>query len=56
VNAIVVIEVQHASAIVSPVYDDGTVSEADVRAIHQARFARLIHRSSKGEPGLARTV
>lgn len=41
VNAIVVIEVQRAAAVVSPAYDDGTLTEADVRAIHQARFARL---------------
>ena len=41
VNAIVVIEVQRASAVVSPAYDDGTMTEADVRAIHQARFADL---------------
>lgn len=41
VNAIVVIEVQQARPIVSPAYDDGTLTEADIRAIHQARFARL---------------
>ena len=41
VNAIVVIEVQRAAAVVSPAYDDGTLTEADVRAIHQARFALL---------------
>jgi predicted pyridoxine 5'-phosphate oxidase superfamily flavin-nucleotide-binding protein len=41
VNAIVVIEVRQASALVSPAYDDGTLTEADVRAIHRARFARL---------------
>jgi uncharacterized protein len=41
VNAIVVIEVQQARALVSPAYDDGTLTEADVRAIHRARFARL---------------
>lgn len=41
VNAIVVIEVQRAAPVVSPAYDDGTLTEADVRAIHQARFARL---------------
>ena len=41
VNAIVVIEVRRASAVVSPAYDDGTLTEADVRAIHQARFALL---------------
>jgi uncharacterized protein len=41
VNAIVVIEVQQARAVTSPAYDDGTLTEADVRAIHRARFARL---------------
>jgi uncharacterized protein len=41
VNAIVVIEVRQARAVVSPAYDDGTLTEADVRAIHRARFARL---------------
>jgi predicted pyridoxine 5'-phosphate oxidase superfamily flavin-nucleotide-binding protein len=41
VNAFVVIEVQQARAVVSPAYDDGTLTEADVRAIHRARFARL---------------
>jgi predicted pyridoxine 5'-phosphate oxidase superfamily flavin-nucleotide-binding protein len=41
VGAIVVIEVQQARAVVSPAYDDGTLTEADVRAIHRARFARL---------------
>lgn len=41
VNAIVVIEVQQARELVSPAYDDGTATEADVRAIHRARFDRL---------------
>lgn len=41
VRAIVVIEVRQAGAVVSPAYDDGTLTEADVRAIHEARFARL---------------
>lgn len=41
VNAIVVIEVQQARAIVSPAYDDGTLTEADILAIHRARFAHL---------------
>jgi predicted pyridoxine 5'-phosphate oxidase superfamily flavin-nucleotide-binding protein len=41
VNAIVVIEVRQARPVVSPAYDDGTLTEADVRAIHRARFARL---------------
>ena len=33
VNAVVLIEVQHAQAVVSPAYDDGTLTEADMRAI-----------------------
>ena len=41
VNAVVLIEVRHARAVVSPAYDDGTLTEADIRASHQARFARL---------------
>jgi uncharacterized protein len=41
INAIVVIEVQQARALVSPAYDDGILTETDVRAIHRARFARL---------------
>jgi predicted pyridoxine 5'-phosphate oxidase superfamily flavin-nucleotide-binding protein len=41
VQAIVLIEVQHARALISPAYDDGALTEADVKAIHQARFARL---------------
>jgi predicted pyridoxine 5'-phosphate oxidase superfamily flavin-nucleotide-binding protein len=41
VGAIVVIEVREARAVVSPAYDDGALTEADVRAIHRARFARL---------------
>ena len=41
VNAIVVIEVREARAVVSPVYDDGIVTEADVSRTFQSRFARL---------------
>ncbi len=41
VEHIVLIEVREAHPLVSPAYDDGTLSEADVRAQHQARFARL---------------
>ena len=41
VTGVVVIEVREAAALVSPAYDDGTLSEDDVRAIHTARFARL---------------
>ena len=47
VKAIVVIEVQHARPVVSPAYDDGTITEAEMRALHQARFERL-HDASGG--------
>jgi hypothetical protein len=41
VKAIVVIEVQEASELVSPAYDDGTTTEAEVIRRFQARYARL---------------
>jgi len=41
VRAIVLIEVRDARPLISPAYDDGTLTEADIRAIHWARFARL---------------
>lgn len=41
VNAIVLIEVQHADALISPAYDDGALTETEMRAANQARFARL---------------
>ena len=41
VQAIVVIEVRHAAQLVSPAYDDGTATEADILEAHRARFARL---------------
>ena len=41
VKAIVVIEVQEASVLVSPVYDDDTTTEADVIRRFQERFVRL---------------
>ena len=41
VNAVVLLEVRDAAPVVSPAYDDGTVTEADVRALHRARFALL---------------
>ena len=41
VQAIVLIEVERAEALISPAYDDGTKTEADIRAIHRARFERL---------------
>src|SRR5215469_3191713 len=47
-KAIVVIEVQHAAPLVSPAYDDGTMTEADIFEAHRARFARLHeHRASR---------
>jgi uncharacterized protein len=39
VKAIVVIEVREARALVSPAYDDGTLSEADIVRIFRERFA-----------------
>jgi predicted pyridoxine 5'-phosphate oxidase superfamily flavin-nucleotide-binding protein len=41
VSAIVVVEVREARSLVSPAYDDGTVTEADVVRTFQARFAQL---------------
>ena len=41
VRAIVVIEVRQARPLVSPVYDDGTTTEADMVRLFEARFARL---------------
>ena len=41
VRAIVVIEVREARALVSPVYDDGSTTEAEVVSAHRGRFARL---------------
>lgn len=41
VNAVVVVEVREARALVSPVYDDGSVTESEVIGTFQARFARL---------------
>ncbi len=41
VGAIVVVEVDTAEPVVSPAYDDGSLSESQVRALHTARFARL---------------
>ena len=47
-GAIVVIEVRHAAPLVSPAYDDGTATEADIFQAHRARFARLHeHRASR---------
>jgi uncharacterized protein len=41
INAIVVIEVREARAVVSPAYDDGVATEADMIGVFQTRFARL---------------
>ena len=41
VESVVLIEVREARPLVSPAYDDGTLTEADIRALHRARFARL---------------
>jgi predicted pyridoxine 5'-phosphate oxidase superfamily flavin-nucleotide-binding protein len=46
VKAIVVIEVREARAVVSPGYDDGTTTEADMVRAFKARFARLHDTSS----------
>jgi uncharacterized protein len=43
--AIVVIEVREARPLISPVYDDGTTTEADVIRTFQGRFARLHERA-----------
>ena len=45
-NTVVIIEVRQASAVVSPAYDDGTLTEAEMRANHQARYARLHERAA----------
>jgi hypothetical protein len=44
-KAIVVIEVQEASDLVSPAYDNGTTTEAEVIRRFQARFPRLHERT-----------
>jgi uncharacterized protein len=41
VNAIVLIEVREARPVVSPAYEDGLVSEADMVRTFRARFAQL---------------
>jgi len=45
VRAIVVVEVREARAVVSPAYDDGTVTEGEVVGIFRERYANL-HRDS----------
>jgi predicted pyridoxine 5'-phosphate oxidase superfamily flavin-nucleotide-binding protein len=41
VKAIVIVEVREAREVVSPAYDDGTVTEADLIGTFRARFANL---------------
>ena len=41
VRSIVVIEVHEARPLTSPAYDDGTVTESAMRALHRARFDAL---------------
>jgi uncharacterized protein len=41
VKAIVVIEVREARPVVSPAYDDGALTEADIIRAFRARFAGL---------------
>jgi hypothetical protein len=45
VKTIVVVEVREARPLISPVYDDGTLTEADVIAIYRERFANRPSRS-----------
>ena len=40
-QAIVVIEVRYAAPLVSPAYDDGATTEAEMLESQRARFARL---------------
>ena len=44
-SSVVIIEVQQASAVISPAYDDGTLTEAEMRTTHQARCTRLHERA-----------
>ena len=44
VMAIVMIEVRDAAPLVSPAYDDGTTTEAEMLQTQRARFARLHER------------
>jgi predicted pyridoxine 5'-phosphate oxidase superfamily flavin-nucleotide-binding protein len=41
VKAIVIVEVREAREVVSPAYDDGTLTEADLIGTFRARFASL---------------
>jgi uncharacterized protein len=47
VEAIVVIEVRYAAPLVSPAYDDGVTTEADMLESQRARFARLHERHAR---------
>jgi hypothetical protein len=46
-KAIIVIEVRHAAPLVSPAYDDGATTEAEMLASQRARFA-LLHERHDG--------
>jgi predicted pyridoxine 5'-phosphate oxidase superfamily flavin-nucleotide-binding protein len=48
VKAIVMIEVRDAAALVSPAYDDGATTEAEMLETQRARFARLHERHERG--------
>ena len=48
VKAIVMIEVRDAAPLVSPAYDDGVMTEADMLETQRARFARLHERQVRG--------
>ena len=52
VGAIVVIEVQRAEPLISPAYDDGTTTEADILEIHRGRFAGLHERRALSQAQL----
>jgi hypothetical protein len=47
IQAIVVIEVREASALISPAYDDGTRTEAEIVRAWQERFARPSRRGDR---------
>jgi uncharacterized protein len=49
VKAIVVIEIQQARPLVSPAYDDGTITEAEMVRAWEGRFARLHERFRDSE-------
>ena len=47
IKAVVVIEVRHAEPLISPAYDDGTTTEADILETHRAGFAGLHERRTQ---------